>query len=163
MPAADIEAPYIDSNSGAYVDKSESYTLESVYSMDIEKFRRELYGTFVFATCLFSVLVILRWYNMTLRDTRYFSHEAMQRQVGVTDYYWYFEIACLICHSYNIIIFPFTGTPFVVYVYVIIATAFCNYHYHFFFFCFCFCFFQLVPYNMPINSLILFVPRGQCC
>ena len=103
-----IEAPYIDGGSGAYVDKSTTYKFQSVYSMNTEKFYEELYVTYVVSACIFSLVVILRWYNMTLRDTRYFSFQAMQMALGETNYYWYYELMCLICHSYNVIFFPFS-------------------------------------------------------
>ena len=105
VSTSNIAAPSYDA-SGTYQGQSSEYIFQSAYSMDTDKFENELYGTFVFGCVLFSLLVMLRWYNMSIKQSRIFTVQT-QRSFQ-TNYYYYFEVACLICHSFNIIFFPFT-------------------------------------------------------
>ena len=102
--SADIVAPSYDA-SGTYQREDDAYIFQSVYSQSMDKFQNELYGVFVFCTVLFSMLVMLRWYNLTIKKSRIFTVQT-QRNFQ-TDYYYYYEVACLMCHSFNVIFFPF--------------------------------------------------------
>lgn len=83
------------------------YSFQSVYSMKTFNLVNSLYGTFVFATVLYALLVAHRYYKDSSRDARLFTAVDPQ-QLLKTNYYHYMESACMMFHSWNIIFFPFT-------------------------------------------------------
>jgi hypothetical protein len=95
------------SDEGSVVVNTVGYSFQSVYSMKTFNLVNDLYGTFVFATILFSLLFLHRYYKDLARDSRLFTTVDPQ-QLLKTNYYHFIESACMLFHTWNIIFFPFT-------------------------------------------------------
>ena len=104
-PTASISKPTY-SSSGKLNDNSVPYTFQSVYSMDLTNFNNDLYGTFVFFTVVFSIICLVRYYNIGTRDARLFTVSVAE--ITPINYYHYFELMTGIAHSWVIVFFPFT-------------------------------------------------------
>jgi len=103
---ADIQPTVLNSNGGLEFYPV-PYSFRSVYSMETRHLIVTLYGTFVFATVLFSLLSLHRYYKDNSRDTRLFT-DISASQLMNTDYFWYVDQMATLAHSWNLIFFPFT-------------------------------------------------------